>query len=198
MPVATKRPRLTRARALLILLFDRYREPGYRLTKLEAQKLAYFLQTAGEPLKLRFQKNAFGPNADNLNHTLLDMEGHYIRGYGDRSRDSSIYPLPDVAKAASDLLATDADALTRLEQVSQLIEGFENPYGLELLASLHWVAMEDDRAATDADHALEQLHAWSERKRTIFRAEHVRKAWHRLHQMNWLVPTHTSAPQTPT
>lgn len=193
MPVGTRRPRLTRARALFILLIARYREPGYRLTKLEMQKLAYFLQIAGEPLKLRYVKNMFGPYAENLNHTLLDMDGHFIRGYGDRSGNSSIYPLPGAVEEARSLLADDQNARGRLDRVSHLIEGFEDPYSMELLASLLWVARENPRAAADLAVATELLYAWNDRKRTTFRPDHVRKTWNRLQQLNWLVPSSSEA-----
>ncbi len=189
MLVATKRPRLTRARALVILLIARYREHGYRATKLEVQKLAYFLQVAGEPLKLRYVKDKFGPYADNLNHTLLNMEGHFIRGFGDRSSDSTIYPLPGAVDEANALLVADTEAQGRLERVSQLIEGFEDPYGMELLASLSWIAKEDMHAAADPAAATELLHAWNERKRSIFKPNHIIKAWQRLQQYEWLSNT---------
>ncbi|MBD2695159.1 hypothetical protein [Anabaena catenula] len=42
--------------ALFIRLLELYGIPGYELTKLEIQKLAYFLQVAGEPLHLEYVK----------------------------------------------------------------------------------------------------------------------------------------------
>jgi hypothetical protein len=56
MKVRTETPKMTRARALLLRLFESYRIPGYRLSLLEIQKLAYFLQAGGEPLRLNFIK----------------------------------------------------------------------------------------------------------------------------------------------
>lgn len=56
----------TRARALFIRLLELYGIPGYELTKLEIQKLAYFLQEAGEPLKLPYVKHKYGLYAHNL------------------------------------------------------------------------------------------------------------------------------------
>ena len=64
--VATKKPNMTLARALFIQLLEIYEIPGYRLTKIEIQKLAYFLQEAGESLKLNYVKHQFGPYADTL------------------------------------------------------------------------------------------------------------------------------------
>ena len=42
MRVGTEKPKLTRARALLIMLMNLYAAPGYKLSMLEIQKLAYF------------------------------------------------------------------------------------------------------------------------------------------------------------
>src|SRR6266700_2120693 len=85
MKVATKEPNMTRGRAALLGIFSKYLIPGYELTMLEIQKLAYFLQEAGEPLRLRFVKDKYGPYAETLHHVLQRIEGHFIHGYGDRS-----------------------------------------------------------------------------------------------------------------
>jgi O-acetyl-ADP-ribose deacetylase (regulator of RNase III) len=184
--VATSKPNMTRSRSLLIHLLELYGIPGYRLTMLEVQKLAYLLQTAGEPLKLRYVKHKYGPYADNLNHSLQRIEGHYIRGYGDRSREAEIYVLPEGRKAAQTFLETELNAKERLEQVSYLITGFETPYGMEMLATVHWVAQENPQAAKDVEVAIALVHEWSDRKRKLFKTEHIRKAWQRLHEQGWL------------
>jgi hypothetical protein len=186
MPVATDPPPMTRARALMLLLIDRYHEPGYRLTMLEVQKLAYFLQVAGEPLRLRYVKHKYGPYAENLNHVLQRLEGHFLRGYGDRSRGAGISPLPGAVEAARAFLSGDPEAVQRLQRVTRLIEGYETPYGLELLSSLHWVASEEPQAARDPQVATERLQAWNDRKRSTFRPEHALKAWQRLQREGWL------------
>jgi len=186
MPVATSRPRMTLARAVLVLILERDRIPGYRLTLLEVQKLAYFLQVAGVPFRLDWAKGPYGPYAESLNHVMQRMEGHYLRGYGDRSRQATIYPLPEASEAARAFLATTPEAEQPLARVSQLIEGFETPHSMELLATVHWVTQEDSAAAADAAVAVDRVHAWSERKRELLKAEHIRKAWQRLHDEQWL------------
>lgn len=186
MPIATKQPKMTRGRALLVKLIDLYRSPGYRLTKIEVQKLACFLQEAGENLKLNFVKHTFGPYAENLNHALKDMEGHLLRGFGDRTANSSIFPLPGAVDKADDFLKDEPEANVRLERVAELIAGFETPYGMELLATIHWVAKEDNAAAKDATVATTGVHRWNERKKKLFRAEHIVKAWKHLNQSGWL------------
>jgi len=184
--VNTDKPAMTRARALMISLFDRYGIPGYRLGRLEAQKLAYLLQEAGElGLKLEFKKHHYGPYAEKLNHALQRIDGHYIRGYGDRTQQSQIYVLPSGRKAAETFLADHQDAYQRLNQVSQLIEGFETPYGMEMLATVHWVAKENPQAAVDVEAAILEVQGWSDRKRNLFKPSHLQKAWQHLKDQGW-------------
>jgi len=184
--VNTSKPPMTRARALVISLFDRYGIPGYQLGRLEAQKLTYLLQEAGElGLKLEFKKHHYGPYANNLNHALQRIDGHYIKGYGDRAQKSQIYVLPQGRQAAERFLAEHPDAHQRLEHVSQLIEGFETPYGMEMLATIHWVAKENPQARVEVEVAIGNVQAWSERKRSLFKAEHLKKAWQQLKNQGW-------------
>ena len=186
--VATKKPRMTLARALFIHLLELYAIPGYRLTKLEIQKLAYFLQEAEQPLKLRYQKHHYGPYAENLNHVLQALDGHFITGYGDRSQESQMYVLPEGRNAAHSYLEKHPEANERLERVSNLITGFETPYGMEMLATIHWVVTkEDPQAAEDSEKAIALIQEWNERKRKLFKPSHLKKAWERLKQQNWFV-----------
>ena len=141
MPVGTARPRMTPARAMFIKLMDAYAALDYSRTLLEVQKLAYFLQEAGEPLRLKYEAGHYGPFAPNLNKVLEVMEGHFIRGYGDRQKpDAEIELLPGAIEEASSFLADKPESLRRLDRVGRLIEGFETPYGMELLATVHWLA----------------------------------------------------------
>jgi O-acetyl-ADP-ribose deacetylase (regulator of RNase III) len=188
MKVAESQPKMTRSRALFIQLLELYGIPGYELSKIEIQKLAYFLQEAGEPLKLRYVKHQFGPYADNLNHVLQKIEGHFIKGYGDRVQRSHISVLPLGSKTAKEFLANQPDAQARLEQVGNLIMGFETPYGMEMLATVHWVAQETPAAAIDCDLAIQKFQEWSNRKQKLFKTDHLQIAWHHLYKQGWLNP----------
>jgi hypothetical protein len=196
MRIATAKPSLTRARALLIRLMELYRIPGYSLSLLEIQKLAYFLQFVGEPLKLRYVKHKYGPYADNLNHVLQALDGHYIRGYGDRSRRPEINLLPKGAEEARLFLSEFPDAEERLEKTRRLIEGFESPYGMELLASVLWIVEENPQAAADLSRVITGIQEWSSRKRALFKAEHIRKAWQRLQDEKWLSKINLKSTET--
>lgn len=191
MPVRTERPRMTSARALFIKLMETYAALDYSRTLLEVQKLAYFLQVAGEPLRLRYQAGTYGPYAHNLNMVLERLEGHFIRGYGDSQRpDAEIELLPGATEAAEAYLDHDSESRRRLARVVALIEGFETPYGMELLATVHWVGVNGGRdgspPARDVETAVAMVHAWNPRKQQIFKPHHVRKAWDRLTELGWL------------
>ena len=187
MPVHTAEPKMTIARALLIKLMEKYLELSYRLTLLEVQKLAYFLQEAGEPLQLRYEAGHYGPYAPNLNKLLERIEGHFIRGYGDRQKpDTEIELLPEAIEAANEFLKDNEDSKKRLQKVSEVIEGFETPYGVELLSTVHWVSRYSEPSANDVNTAITAVHNWNERKRGMFREPHIRIAWQKLEQQSWL------------
>ena len=178
---------MTMARALLIKLMEKYLELSYRLTLLEIQKLAYFLQEAGEPLKLRYEAGHYGPYAPNLNKVLERIEGHFIRGYGDRQKpDTEIELLPEAIEAANEFLRDNDDSRKRLQKVSEVIEGFETPYGVELLSTVHWVSRYAKPPARDEDKAITAVFNWNERKRQMFKEPHIRVAWKKLEEKGWL------------
>ena len=186
MKIATSRPKMTMGRAALLSVLERYALPGYRLSMLEIQKLAYFLQTAGEPLKLNFVKQQYGPYAETLHHVLQRMEGHHLRGYGDRSRKTSVFLIPDAVTESAQFLTDYPRTEGHLARVTELIDGFETPYGLELLATVHWVAQEDPSAATDSEAAVRNVQAWNQHKRDTFQPSHIGAAWKRLREQGWL------------
>ncbi|MBC8507196.1 MAG: macro domain-containing protein [Chloroflexi bacterium] len=185
MPIRTKKPRMTVGRALFIRLIELYRTQGYRLSMLEIQKLAYFLQAAGFELKLDFQKNQYGPYSETIHHVLQRMEGHFIRGYGDRSQRAEIYLLPEAIEEARRYLEQEKEANQYLAQVGNLIEGFETPYGMELLATVHWVMKENHEGLNTSENIIVKTQSWSKRKEQKFSSEQITKAWSRLLEQNW-------------
>ena len=182
----TQRPRLTTARAAVLGLMQNYlaglMDTGVSL--LEVHKLMYFLQVAGEPLRLHYKVAPYGPYAENLRHVLDKLEHHYIHGYGEGGDDPR-KPL-ELAEGAGEqgqsFLADYPKTRERFHHVSQLIEGFESPYGMELLATVHWVA--DRQGARTVAHAVEKVHGWSSRK-TMFTPYQIQAAWDRLQGLGW-------------
>jgi hypothetical protein len=191
------RPRMTSARAGVLLLLQRYGCLGYELALPEVHKLLYLLQAAGEKLQLRFTKETTGPCSDNLGNALQRFEGHFTLGFGE-GRNAPTTPIKLIRSALKEAedFAANAEAerretIERLARVTQLMEGFESPYGLELLARVHWVATHSEEQATDLDSVTRAVYRWHERKRRIIRPELIRIAWERLRDKGWL-PTATA------
>lgn len=193
MPVGTTRPNMTPARALLLKLIHEYLIGTYGLTLLEIQKLAYFLQVSGEPLKLRYEGGHYGPYATNLNKVLERLEGHFIRGLGDDAKpEREIELLPGAIEAADAFLSHEHVPTERLDRVSRLISGFETPYGLELLSSVHWLGTHP-APRQDVQEVVQAMHAWNDRKRSLFRDDHMKVAWEHLREHGAL---EASAPES--
>lgn len=185
---AAKRPTLTRARALLLEAIGIFQSGSKRVGLLEIQKIAYLLQVAGEPLRLKYERQQYGPYAHNLNHVLQILDGHYIRGLGDQTQRAQIRLLDNSLDEAQAFLAGDEDATTRLDRVARLISTSKTPQDLELLATIHWVAQENPKAAQDVTAAIAGVHDWSERKHRTFSDQRIMKAWARLQEQGWLDP----------
>jgi len=186
----TSRPKMTAAVAATIGILGRYALFDYRLSLLEVHKLVYFLKVAGEPFpRTIFEKGQYGPYADSLRHVLNRLEGHYLQGFGDASRnkpETPIWLLPGAVEEVEAFLHTKPETLERFDRVSKLIEGFETPYGLELLSTIHWLVSENEAGRTDFSVVLSGIQTWSSRKHAIFKEEHERIAWERLREHRWI------------
>ncbi|MHA6523195.1 hypothetical protein [Tessaracoccus sp. G1721] len=175
---------MTAPEALTFNCLTRYRDVTLEdASQLELGHLLYFLQAAGEPLNLRFAKVHYGPHADNLRHVLVELEGHYVDGYGDgtdavtefrpiRLRPDAVAPEPTPESAE------------RLDRTMELCSGFATPFGMELLASTHWVATHD--GARSLEDCTAAVWRWNPRKRDLFTAHHIETAWTALRDLGWL------------
>jgi hypothetical protein len=155
------------------------------ISLLEVHKLMYFLQAAGEPLRLRYQKAWYGPYAENLRHVLDEVEGHYISGY-DSEGDApatELSLLPGAASTAEELLASNAKTHERFERVAQLVDGYETPFGLELLSTVHWVATRE--GASDSQRIAATTRDWGHRKKQFTTAQ-IELAVDHLRAQDWL------------
>lgn len=182
-------PKMTAGRAALVGLMQRYlagaMDPFVSL--LEVHKLMYFMQESGEPLKLRYAKGPYGPYAENLRQPLQRIEGHLIAGYGDGgdAPDKQLFLVPGATADAAAFLAGNPGTRHHFDRVERLVEGFATPFGLELLSTVHWVAMRE--AATTPERAIKLTYAWGERKKR-FSLRQIRLAWDDLQAEGWLTP----------
>lgn len=183
-------PRMTPGRAALVELMQRYLsgllDPF--VTLLEVHKLMYFMQEAGEPLKLNYSKAPYGPYAENLRHVLNMIEGHLISGYADGGDNPNkiLSLVPGAVEDARTYLNQHKTSRTHFERVIKLVEGFESPYGLELLATVHWVIRYE--GAIQSDSVKRQVYQWNDRKRQFTQRQLV-IAEERLRSQGWLSPS---------
>jgi O-acetyl-ADP-ribose deacetylase (regulator of RNase III) len=185
--IRTNKPEMTAWRAALIRLVEVYSALAFEATHHEAQKLLYFLVVAGEPVRASFEKGPFGPFDSSMRHAIQQMDGHYVAGFGDGRRLDPVTLQPGAAEEASCFLDNRPDTHSRIDRVARLIRGFETPYGLELLATVHWVATNEDAdAAVFVDRAIKLAHAWSPRKERALKESDLSTAWYRLREQGWL------------
>ncbi|MDO9535556.1 MAG: macro domain-containing protein [Bacillota bacterium] len=184
---STEVPRMTTGRAALVGLMDRYLAAllDPTITLLEVHKLMYFLQVAGEPLRLRYVRAPYGPYAENLHHVLRTIEGHLVAGYADGgdAPDKQLTLVPGAVRDAEAFLETHTATCERFERVVRLVEGFETPLGLELLATVHWLTTEEK--LHDQDVLVQAVHNWIPRKRRFTPAQ-IELTADRLRSESWI------------
>lgn len=187
--------KLTPARALIAELVRCYWVLGMECSFLEIQKLAWFLERAIErfalenPLDLRFEPNKYGPYADRLRHLLNGLDGSYL--HCDK-RISDAGPLDviwfdDTRKdyVQAYLKSKAKDYLPALEYTAALIDGFESPFGMELLATVDWL-LAKERIDPTVEAMLDGLKHWpaeagaAERKCKLFDGRAIGIALERL------------------
>jgi O-acetyl-ADP-ribose deacetylase (regulator of RNase III) len=187
-PVAgADKVRMTWGRAILINLLESYVarraavepwEDQHGASHLEIQKLMYFANELEPRLHLKFQPGRYGPYSERVRHLVQEMEGTFLQGHGDGSAPVlSLDPIAPTDRAREELasyLTTAQENSGRkiVDDVISEIEGFEGPYGLELLASTHWVV----RHENEIDNAPEKVRGWTHRKGRIFTDAHVKMA----------------------
>ena len=186
----------TPARALVAELVRRYWILGIECSLLEVQKLAYFLERSIQklgsenPLDLRFQADKYGPYATRLTHLLDGLDGSYLH-CGKRLGDAGPFDIIWFEDSKRDQVATylgSGDAkkfLPALEATAELIDGFESPLGMELLATLDWLIHKDGIKA-DREAIKVALKTWTggeksaERKLKLFEDRLIDLALDRL------------------
>ena len=190
--------KLTIARALIAEAVRRYWVLGIECTLLEIQKLAWFLERSlrrqGLPdvLKLRFQADRYGPFSPRLNHLLNALDGSYLRS--DKRiadcgpRDTIAFGDERADALAAFLCSGEAKTYAAvLDETDALIDGFQSPLGMELLATVDWLARREG-CALNAPALREGLQRWpggaeaSQRKLRLFDDRLLEQAAVRLNE----------------
>ena len=161
---------LTPARALIAELVRSYWVMGIECSLPEIQKLSWFLERAIEhhnpgenPLALQFTAHKYGPYTNRLRKLLDSLDGSYLH-CEKRISDSSPFDVIWFDDARTTVLRTylktEAKAYDpALQDTIALIEGFESPFGLELLATVDWLLFKEGVSA-NVKSLREALRAW--------------------------------------
>lgn len=198
--VATRKGelKLTPARAMIAELVRQYWTLGVECSLLEVQKLAWFLERSIErhpelpcnPLDLRFEANIYGPYADRLRHVLDHLDGTYLKC---EKRISDSDPLDviwfdDAQKERLEAYLKSSEMRpykAALMETIKLIDGFETPFGLELLSTLDWLIHKEEIEPNKAA-LIDGISKWpagagaAARKSKIFHEKAISIALHRL------------------
>ena len=188
--------KLTPARALIAELIRRYWVLGMECSLLEIQKLAWFMERSIEqfnpkdnPLKLKFKAHIYGPYAQNLTHLLNSLDGSYLhceKRIADADKLDVIWFEDSAKTLVLSYINTEAKTyLNALRYTEALIDGFESPYGMELLATIDWLLFKD-KVKPDVVSIRRGLKNWAggadagERKNRLFDDRAINIALERL------------------
>ena len=186
---APKINKMTASHAALLCLIQCYLDGLLDpfITPREVHWLMYFMQEAGEPLRLNYTKYNECLYAAMLHHLLETVDGKLINGYtaddGFDALDKPLTLVPGVVEEARKFFNHPGMSRQRFDRASLLIEGFESPFGLELLATVHWVANRE--GATQRESIQRQVYNWNDRKRQ-FTPRQIAIAEDRLRTQGWL------------
>lgn len=197
---------LTVARALIVESIRRYAELGFECTNLEVQKLVYFLTRVlacrglDDPFKLNFAPNKFGPYADRLRHMLDGLDGSYLHCERRLADAGPLDPIAlDMGRVPAARAYLDADSKGRdyvraLDDLGELIDGFESPFLMELLSTVDVLQVRAKRPLTGLE-LREGVRKWpvgkgaAERKDRLFSDSDLRIAAERLAALAVAIPS---------
>lgn len=147
--------RLTPARALVAEIVRRYCLLGIDCSILEVQKLGWFLERGvyrfqvKNQLNFDFEANKYGPYSHNLTKLLDSLDGSYLH-CDKRLADADPLDLIWFNEAKHDRMqaylnsSAGKEYTEVLEWASTVIDGFESPLGMEILATVDWMVQQDE------------------------------------------------------
>ncbi len=175
--------KLTPARALIIEMIHQYSVLGMDCSLLEIQKMAWFLERSIEseilenPLELQFTADMYGPYANRLVHLLDSLDGSYLHC---RKRLADAGPADTIQfdDSKKEYLQQYLDGQEcapyrkALQNACEMIDGFQSPLGLELLATVDWLLKENEYPST-VDGIRQGLKNWPESKSAADRKQRI-------------------------
>jgi uncharacterized protein YwgA len=177
-----KKPILTPGRAMLLFALYKYESLGEQANLFVANKLAYFLQRMGEPLRLKFVAHHYGPYSVQIRHVLYALNGTYLNGLEQKDARPFEPLLLNYEKEAEvqAYIKSHFDSIQkkRLDNLLGFIQGFESAFSMELLATVAF--MLEENPGLDITEIEKRLKDWSERKVKMFKPAYLEVAYQHL------------------
>ncbi len=172
---AERKVELNPGRAMLLYALFRYERFGETSSVFVANKLAYFLQRIGQPMKLTFIQHHYGPYDHSVAKVLYSLNGKYLNGL-EQMEAKAFEPLqlnyqryPEVEAYITKHL--DDKQKRKLEDLFILIDGFETTLSLEILSSIDFLLEKEPKLTND--QLLQKVQSWNERKKQLIEKEYI-------------------------
>ena len=113
-------------------------------------------------------------------HNAIDnLSGYYITGLIDGTEVNHIKLCDGILSEVDDFIANSTENLSQyIEKIKQIISGFETPFGMELLGTVHWVVAQE--GARNIDEAITKVHNWNDRKKQLMSPQDITIAYNHL------------------
>lgn len=172
---------MTYERAMLLKSLgdlERYFDGSF--DRISLQKIGYFLQVLGVNFQLTFSQDLHGPYSEALKKAFVALDRHgMLKGFREKERQAHVTP-SGYAIADEFLKDSVSDGTNIISKIDKLIQGYESPYGLELLSSVHYLAHHEHHSSEES--VIEEMHGWSDKKRNSFDVGAIKLAYKRLHE----------------
>ncbi|MBD1394226.1 macro domain-containing protein [Mucilaginibacter sp. ZB1P21] len=177
-----KKAELTPARAALLYSLFAFESFGEYSSLFAANKLAYFLQRMGQPLRLDFKAHHYGPYAVGVQKVLYTLNGTYLKGLeqGQASPFESLKLNYETWEEVNQFVKQmPEEDRKRLTGMLFFLKNFTSELSLEILASVDFILSEHPNfTVKEIADAL-----WTDRKRKLFKEESIARAYE--HLMNY-------------
>ncbi len=179
-PVPTDSPTMSLGHAALITLITEYVPFALDASRDEAQYLMYFLHVLGEPLELQYTLNRNGPVSAGVDVLFSEVTEHFATNCPATAYASWTGVPVDVERQAHEVVAHHPGSRLRVARVSEVIDGFESAYALQLLATVQWMVRHVPEAANDLAITVRAIGEWTTHDPRMYTEEHIRIAWSAL------------------
>ncbi len=181
---STREVHLTPARASLLYSLFAFESIGEYSSLFTANKLAYFLQRKGQPLKLDFQQHHYGPYAIGVEKVLYHLNGVYLKGM-EQGEIKPFEPLKlnyakwnEVNEYVNKKM--DYEDSKRVKSLIHFLSGYTSELSLEILATVDFILKKDETMTFD--QVMDAIPKLSKRKYDLFKKELVEIAYNHLIQ----------------